>query len=181
MYTLPCPHCQHSIQVAPSQAGDELACPSCGAVNQIPKLGDLRQLPQTTANAGISGPPAGEARVGRQIGFVVLSLLSLACLLIAVFCGIRWVNVDAPVTTEIHLQTIRDRYAELTPAELIREFEDLESYDLAIAAPYAYKQLRNRKNAWGRNALIATVFCVGCGITAMLLAGSGSKSKGGTE
>lgn len=180
MYSLPCPSCQAPVDVGPSQAGDQIVCPSCQDTIQVPKLGDLRQLPQTSSdNAGPTTSP-GERAVGQQIGFVTLGLISLASLVIAAYCGIRWGLLEAPTTTEAHLQEIREAYSTLEPARLVREYEDMEKFGLAIAVPYTYKTKQNIRNRWGRNALIAGGICLACGITAVFLAGSGASTRADT-
>ncbi len=75
-----------------------------------------------------------------------------------------------PLTTANHLQDVRETLQRIrAPLELVREFEDMEKHGLTIAVPYQYKQKLNKKNAWGRNALIAAAVCGGCGIMALHL------------
>jgi len=176
MFLLPCPSCQKPAEIAPTQAGDTLSCPACGARIQIPKLGELRQLPQSEEFDSKSDAVIEDYRVGRRIGFVVLSLISVAALFIAGFCGLQWYSVDAPLTTETYMEEVNRLYTDLEPAKLIREYEDMEKYGLAIAAPYRYKVQENEKRAWGRKALIgATAFAL-CGLSALLLMTTGRQT-----
>jgi hypothetical protein len=133
-------------------------------------LGDLRQLARCEANAGISHKSGQELPIGRRIGSVVLGLLAVASLVMAGFCGLRWALLDVPMTTEQHLREVRETYADLDAARLIREYEDMEKYSLAIAVPYTYKTEQNIKNGWGRKAVIAAIVCLACGIAAVRLA-----------
>ncbi len=155
MHLLPCPHCEAPIAVSPSQAGDDTTCPSCQSAVVIPKLGQLRQLP--TAGDASEGDVAEklESSFFSQGVFITLGLIATACLLIAGFCGIRWALIDVPVTTESHIEALREEYDKLSAARLIREYEDMEKYSLDLAAPFQYKQLEVEKHKWGRNASIA--------------------------
>ncbi len=114
--------------------------------------------------------------MGRRIGFVVLSLISVASLVIAGFCGIRWALLDAPMTTEKHLAELQEAYEDLDAARLIREYEDMEQFGLTVNTPYNYKRERDIKDAWGRNTLVAAIICAACGLAAFLLAGSKQSS-----
>ena len=91
----------------------------------------------------------------RSAGFLVLGLIATASLLIAGFCGIRWVLIDVPTTAEQHIEQIREQYRGLTAAELIREYEQMDRYSIDIVTPYNYKKLQIEKDGWGRNASIA--------------------------
>ncbi|MGI9473383.1 MAG: hypothetical protein ACR2NZ_17705 [Rubripirellula sp.] len=155
MHLLPCPNCQTEIQVAPSQAGDSLTCPECQTEVAIPRLGDLRQLPRAeqseseepTTSAGASGPARG--------GFLALAGIALGSLLIAGYCGIRWGLIDVPATTDEHIAMIREQYASVPPAKLIREYEQMDRDGIDLGSPYTYKKIGLEKEGWGRNASIA--------------------------
>ena len=45
-YLFPCSQCEHKFELVSKQAGQDLACPDCGAATQAPKLGTLKQLEQ---------------------------------------------------------------------------------------------------------------------------------------
>lgn len=159
MHLLPCPSCQSSIRVSPSQAGDATNCPACQTSVVIPRLGDLRKLPQEedSAPSGSHAAVAAGASTStwRRVTFVILGLIATASLLIAGFCGLRWSLIDNPFSTEVHIATIRDQYSGLSAAQLIREYEEMDRYGLDLAAPYKYKVTESIKNQWGMNAVIA--------------------------
>ena len=46
LYLLPCPNCQHSIELQTRQAGQSISCPQCSTSFDAPRLGELKQLPQ---------------------------------------------------------------------------------------------------------------------------------------
>ena len=172
MHLLPCTECENEIPVSPSQAGDQVTCAKCGYVVAIPKLGDLRQLPRAPeVESGSSRAPAtaGEFSIVRRAGFLACGMIAVASLLIAGFCGIRWFLIDASVTTEQNLQSVRDKYETIPAAQLIREFEDMEKLTLELTRPYDYKLQQNERTAWGNRASIAAagaaLAVVGAGLT----------------
>ena len=93
--------------------------------------------------------------MARSAGFLVLGLIATASLLVAGFCGIRWVLIDVPNTTEEHLTTLRAQYRELSAAELVREYEQMDKYGIDLVMPYNYRKQQIKKDKWGRNASIA--------------------------
>ncbi|MDB2687387.1 hypothetical protein N9Y42_09270 [Mariniblastus sp.] len=44
-YSLPCPKCQHQNAITSTQAGQDLECAGCQNTIQVPRLGELKQLP----------------------------------------------------------------------------------------------------------------------------------------
>lgn len=148
MHLLPCPSCQASISVSPSQAGDQVNCPECQSAVPVPKLGELRKLPQDDT-LSVDTPSQSE---GRGFLFLILGLIGCVSLVIAGFCGIRWALIDVPATTEIHLVEVKERYESLSAAELVREYEDMDKYGLELATPFKYKVKELNKSAWGGKA-----------------------------
>ena len=66
-FLLPCEACGHEMDVVAGQAGGEVACPSCGRRNSVPKFRDLGQLRiKTESSAGSSrwGLPQAVAWAG---------------------------------------------------------------------------------------------------------------------
>ena len=158
MHLLPCPSCQAAIPVSPSQAGDQTSCPSCQSRVDIPKLGELRQLPlseEQSTPEGSQGTDGAESSMARSAGFLVLGLIATASLLVAGFCGIRWVLIDVPNTTDEHIALMREEYRKLTAAELVREYEQMDRYGIELVMPYKYKEVQIKKDSWGRNASMA--------------------------
>jgi hypothetical protein len=158
MHLLPCPACDRSIAIAPSQAGDRTNCPHCHCEVDIPTLGQLRQLAVADRPAEQSPPSATEeTSVARRIGFGLFSLLAAGSLLVAGYCGIRWFLIEVPATSAKHVEALRTEYMSLDPALLIGEYEEMEKYGLDLPEPYEYKTLENARHAWGRNTVIAAV------------------------
>ena len=169
MYLLPCPKCDSSLSISPSQAGDTTACPECAEPVSIPKLGELRKLPTNDAQSSTQQTVESDASTGGRIGFVIFSFLALMGMLITGFCGIRWSLVQAKESTESHLQAIEDTYPTLTPAKLVREFEDMEKYGLNYPLPYTYKTKQLEKQSWRNGALAGGALCFASALVALLL------------
>ena len=87
--------------------------------------------------------------MARSAGFLVLGLIATASLLVAGFCGIRWVLIDVPNTTEEHIATYREEYRELSAAELIREYEQMDRYGIELVTPYKYKAIADQERTAG--------------------------------
>lgn len=158
MHLLPCPSCDASFPVSPSQAGEDVVCPECHSPVVIPKLGELRKLPAVEENSEADPRDRGsidEPSRLAQTGFVIAGLVATGALLVATFCGIRWALIEVPATSEDHIATIRERLSERSASELVREYEDMELRGLELGVPFQYKEIADEKAGWGRDASIA--------------------------
>lgn len=155
MYLLPCPSCDHASPVAPSKAGESLVCPACNGSLQVPKLGELKLLPQATAQAEghASSASSTDGSPVARAGFLLAGFTATACLLVASFCGLRWFLLPVPNSTARHIETTRADMKSFTAAELIRAYEEMEKTPIDLVLPYVYKEKENFRNRWGRNAL----------------------------
>jgi len=79
-YLFPCSQCEHKFELVTKQAGQELTCPSCGASNQAPKLGTLKQLElaDSTDNASKAGRRNQNASSGSWRNVIFVTGLALA-------------------------------------------------------------------------------------------------------
>lgn len=154
MHQLPCPHCRATLKVETTQAGETITCPACGQPVPIPTLRDLRQLPPVEADRDPNPktPPSGLG-MGQRVAFGMLGAVALVGLLISGFCWVRWASVEVPITTEGHIEQLREMYADLNAAELIREYQDIDQFGVDLAAPMTYRVAEMTKNRWKRNAL----------------------------
>jgi len=166
MYLLPCTQCQTSIPVSPSQAGDKRTCSQCKTEVSIPKLGILRQLPQSEEQVNAGSKSQSDRQESFQIPFVALFLLALCGFLVGGFCGIRWSLILVPKTTDQHVEEIRTTYAKQPAAELIREYEQMVGDGIELGVPFDYKRFADEKARWG---IIATI-SVGVGLLAIVAA-----------
>ncbi len=156
MHLLTCPECETAFPVANSQAGQHTACPHCNASIDVPTLGQLRRLPEaeeTRPALDQTREPSG----GGSAGFLVFGLIATAALVVGSFCGIRWAMIDVPMTTEAHIAGLDQAYNDLSAAQLIREYEQMEELSIDLRTPYVYKQIEIKKSEWGRTALISAI------------------------
>lgn len=155
MYELTCPECQTTNSVTPAKAGDEVICVECNHSIAVPKLGELKQLPLVDGSAKEDqhqAEPSGLSG-GRSMAFAALGAVSLLCFLGAAFCGVNWMTIDVPATTESHLTDLKATYNIASSARLIREYEDITQYGVDIPQPYPYRTIELRKQAWGNKSV----------------------------
>jgi hypothetical protein len=154
MYLLPCSDCSQTIAVSVSKAGDVVTCSACGAAVSVPKLGDLKRMPQDDATSRLAAEDA--ARSGKSpLLFVSLGLIATAALVVAGYCGLRWSLIDIPITTESHVADYEKEYKTVAPAVLIREYESMEKFGIEMAGPMKYIQLAAQRTQWGTSAATA--------------------------
>ncbi|WDQ17522.1 hypothetical protein [Rhodopirellula sp. P2] len=155
MYLLPCPHCEVPAAVSPARAGDRIACPHCGQEIAVPKLGELRQLPTAEGDetAEKSNARAAEGRANRPtVLFTALGLLAAGLFLAAAFCAVNWATIRIPMTTEAHIEEFHQAYQEVSSAQMIREWEEINRNGVDLPAMYQYRVMELDKWAWLRNA-----------------------------
>lgn len=176
MYLLPCQHCEKTVKVSPSQAGDEIPCSHCDKSVAIPKLGELRQLPTDDGSGDDArrNSTASDASVGGRIGFVFFALVAVLALMIGLFCGIRWVSSPATETTESVITKIEQDFAEMEPASLINEFDDMENRALDFPLPYNYHTEMMEKLGWRNKTLLSGGVALLAGIVAIAMGSKGS-------
>ena len=155
MYLLSCPNCHADVAVTPAQAGDRVRCPNCQQQVAVPKLGELKQLPQAASAADQNERLAATRPFGSTIAFVVFSLIALATLLAAGYNTVRWATIPSQMTTQEYLMEIEQFYDEAEPAMMVVEFEDMEERPLELVGPTRDQAINDEKARWGRNALIA--------------------------
>ncbi|MGB1924975.1 MAG: hypothetical protein ACPHL6_00505 [Rubripirellula sp.] len=155
MYLLPCTACQQSVAIAPSQAGGILTCVHCQASVQVPKLGELKQLPKAADDQTPSEKQVASSEYSPAVraGFLVSGFAATACLLIASFCGLRWFLLPVPNSTAGHIESTRADIESFTAAELIRAYEEMEKIPIDLVRPYIYKEKETVRNRWGMNAV----------------------------
>lgn len=168
MYKLTCPHCETMNEVSTAKAGGQITCAACDGGIDVPKLGELRKLPaagQTSqakadanASAGLSGT--------RSLAFMTLSLVCLLSFLGTLFCGVNWATTEVPMTTEKHLDLLRDQYAQASSAQLIREYEDITRFGVDIPNPLVYRTVELERDAWKHKTIAFALLSV----TALVLA-----------
>ena len=179
MYLLPCPQCGNSLTVAPSKAGETLACNACKASVSVPKLGDLRQLPRAEepSDAPTTLKNSQEKAPAAQTGFMFAGLLAVVCFLVASYCGLRWGLLPVPNSTETHLRSTAEDMKSFTAAELIRAYEEMEKEPIDLVLPYQYKEKENIRNRWGMNAVYSGSAGFAALVVAVFIASAGKKRR----
>lgn len=158
MFELTCPDCQTKVPVTPAKAGGEVPCPQCDRTIAVPKLGELKTLPQVQdAGSGSADVAPRGLSGGRSMAFAALGATSLLCFLGAAFCGINWATIEVPATSQSHLEGLKETYSQLSAARLIREYEDITELGVAVPHPYPYRTIELRKQAWGNKAMTFAV------------------------
>jgi len=166
-YLLSCPNCDAVESVGPAKAGDAITCSRCGERIAVPKLGELRQLPEAgTADTGAAADqvPGSPAAAGNSLGFLAAGIVAVGLLLAAAFCGVRWLTVDVPATTQTHLEFFEEAYEAATPAQMVGEFEEMTATGLNLPKMYNYRTAEIERAGWQRKTLVFTglgVLCIG--------------------
>lgn len=165
MHLFRCPNCQRDLPVSPTQAGETIRCEGCLTDVALPRLGELRRLPPVDGGerhaADDPGPP-----VGARVAFGIFGGVAAVSLIVAAFAAVQALAVDVPRTTESHIEEIRETYSELTAAELIREYEDLQRYGIDLAIPLNYRVAELSRRKW----LITGGIALGIALVASLVA-----------
>lgn len=160
MYQLTCPHCAAINEVSAAKAGGEITCTACHDPITVPKLGELRNLPavgQTNADKVAANAAVGLSG-GRSLAFVTFSLLCILSLLGAAFCGVNWATTEVPVTTQGHLDLLKEQYTIASSAQMIREFEDITEFGTDIQTPLHYRTLELKQEAWKYKTIAFAAF-----------------------
>ena len=160
-YLIDCPDCQFSQPVGTAQAGGEIACQSCGQPISVPRLGDLRQRPPAETTAPATKP----TRSGGGL-FLTFATLAALTILAASFCAVRWATIEVPATTDSHIAEVREAYPRASPAQLVREYEQINQYGIELPRPYGYHDAEVRSSRWRMGAIILG----GVGLTSLAAA-----------
>ncbi|MEO9594476.1 hypothetical protein, partial [Rhodopirellula bahusiensis] len=96
---------------------------------------------------------AAEGRANRPtVLFTALGLLAAGLFLAAAFCAVNWATITVPLTTEGHIDEFRQAYKEVSSAQMIREWEEINRSGVDLPAMYQYRVMELDKLAWLRNA-----------------------------
>ncbi len=166
MPTLSCPACSRPVEVATSRAGSDIQCPACNQTIAVPKLGELRQLENEQAAAG---NPASSGRIGNRVAFAALLAIAAVAGSIAAYCLIRYATITVPETTEGHIAGIEEMYSQLSAAELVREWQEMEKFTPEATGPYRYQHIATEKSGWLRQGLTASAIAAVAALIAVLL------------
>ncbi|MEM8911166.1 MAG: hypothetical protein AAGC97_05305 [Planctomycetota bacterium] len=138
--------------MSPAKAGGQIECSQCDRAVDVPKLGELRQLPPSVSAPVL--PKGDSGKRGMPVIFAALAMLAAGMLLAAGYSAIRYAIIEVPIDTVGHIAQFRDAYQDASSAQLVREWEDITERDIDLPTPYRYRTIQLTKAAWGRNALI---------------------------
>ena len=178
MHLLPCPNCQQFVRVSPSQAGDNIRCNGCDTNIDIPKLGELRQLPVAEQDDKADGDISkrNENSTGRRITSSILGCIAILMLITAAYCGFRWASVKPGSSTEKHIEVFAEELPNLEAALLVRHFESMEKGSLDLPMMYNYKVDELQKTREGNKAMISGAICLITGVLSIVIASTGRTS-----
>jgi len=156
MPAFPCPSCGTSFNVAASQAGSQTNCPHCGQTVNLPKLGELRRLDATASESGAVAASLSQAGSlsGSRVAFVACFFVAAIAAILGGFCLIRGWAITVPGSTADHIVEIETYYPELPAAQLVREWQQIESFSEELAMPYPYRQIADERSAWLRKGML---------------------------
>lgn len=145
MYLIRCSQ-GHEFPVPTKAAGSTVSCPTCGSPENVPKLGDLRQMPRV-AEEGSGGRREG-LNMGAKIVFALLLIVTTGAALTAVFAAFRWSNIPVTMTQEEHIAAEDEGIAGLNPLQLIQASEQIEQIRVDEQMPYQYHSVGVIRNRW---------------------------------
>ena len=99
LYLLPCPQCQHSLEVQSRQAGQTVQCSECQHSFDAPRLGELKNLQQVVATETGSASSAPSSMLKRW-----LFTLGLAMTVLLGASGVGVYQFASSIQNEINLE-----------------------------------------------------------------------------
>lgn len=172
MHLLTC-QCGETIPVPLRQAGNEITCPACSSTIQVPKLGQLRQLPQAAPSADQESPRP--VSMGRRLTFAGVCLLAGIGFFVGAFSLITASTIEVESTTEEHIAADIERLQKAPPAQVTELWREYMVYGLNDRHPFPYKQHADEKAAWMRRGIIGMSVAAIAVIVAVVLARTGRK------
>lgn len=163
-YALPC-SCGHKVPVEIRQAGNQIACPECSTLVDIPKLRDLKKLEEIVENTGRKRSGAWSGTQG--------ALFALGLILLAIGAGAgyytytfqqRFAGVKKPEPEDIKFNLDIQKIGLVDSWNTWKDFKKIRIADRPM--PYhVYAGRRQRELNWW-----LTVFgiVVGTGVLSML-------------
>ncbi|HMO14158.1 MAG TPA: hypothetical protein PKD64_07470 [Pirellulaceae bacterium] len=129
-YLLPCSNCSAKIEIEPKNAGNQIRCGQCGYSVTVPKLREIMQLEEYTAEVS-SAKPTGKAYSpsGRWLTLIGL-LLIVGGLVPTIYIHVAEAGID----TEIGEYRVRDFDRQVleqaSPAKLLDFWDTILSIEM---------------------------------------------------
>lgn len=173
MPLISCPLCSATVDVPTSRAGSEIECPSCKQTIPVPKLGELRklQLQNSAATSNTTAPRdtiARNAGAGQRVAFGMLMAVAALAIVGASYCMVRYFAIQVPATTEDHLAEVEELYPQMSAAQLVDEWKQMEDFSEQLARPYMYQVIAEEKSSWLINAMIGFAVAAIAAIIALI-------------
>lgn len=168
MYMIQCPE-GHPFPVPAKAAGSVTPCPTCGANQAVPKLGELRKLP--LADVGAPVKRKNSLGMGAKIVFAVLLLTAIATGLTSAFAAFRWQNLPIPFTQAEHIAEESKALEQFTAVQLVGAWEQIETFGLGEQVPFPYHRLQNVRDHWKQVCLTSLAITGGCVLLALVVIG----------
>ncbi len=77
IYLLPCPQCQHALELQKRQAGQTVSCPQCDHPFEAPRLGEFKRLQQSTIHNDAKSEHGSTSMLKRWLFTVGLAMTVL--------------------------------------------------------------------------------------------------------
>jgi len=160
--------CGQSLLVNDAQAGSKVSC-ACGATIEVPKLRELRKLPQEAAPlASQSVRQPADSWNSRQAALFVAGAVTFLALLVSGVMILGRARLDSGWTPELQ-RTVDDEFVDaLEPAQTIGAYQELRKSGLGEPHPASY--MLNRETHQKLGGLIQWSLAVaGLGAVAWLV------------
>lgn len=168
MFMIQCP-AGHSFPVPAKAAGSITTCPTCGATQDVPKLGELRKLPRAEER----GPAHAKQplNMGAKVAFAVFLLLAISTGLTSAFAAFRWQNLPIPYTQEQHIAEETKTLEAFSAVEMVSAWEQVEAIGLGEQDPFPYKVIQDLRDHWKQVCLISLGITIAAVLVAFLIVG----------
>lgn len=174
MYALIC-ECGETVSVTLRQAGNEISCPACNQPIKVPKLGELRKLPQMDA---VSDPElTGQSiSMGKRLAFAGCCMLAGIAFFVGAFCLVKAATIEVESTTEEHIASDLERLEQTPPGQVTELWREYMVYGLNDRRPFPYKRRADEKAAWIQRGIIG-MSVAGIGVVAAVVLGRTGRKK----
>ncbi len=161
MYTFTCT-CGQGFPISPARAGQSVDCPHCGLSIDLPKLGEIKQLPPAEA----SESKRTIAKKWSKEQGIVFSLLGTLLVVLASIAGwstYNWLRIPAQPTVQEFIENGQEELAQQNASELMKFWINFARPGIGPRYPPVYLQIHQYRTRWKR-------WAIGFGIAASVVA-----------
>lgn len=171
--------CGEKIVVSRAQAGQEVKCDSCGAINQVPTLRGLANLPLATATGqgqvvGLKGDTWGWRGPATAICLAVL-------IIVTTYTGYAlfvWSQIDTSFNADVHVEVSSTQIDEVGLDSVLLAWDDYSQVALGSKRPPYYKELNDYAAKHLRYAMVGSVMIAVLSLVAFVTIRSAKAEKG---